>query len=407
MPSVITIAPVITRQSQKKDGTFPVRIRITFKRRYKLLSTNIVADKTQLSRSLEIVDPALSEIVSTLVRRMREAASRIDPFALDGMEVEQVTASIEKSLRMADGPFELDFPDYFEKIASEKTKNAKTNYMCALHSLCSYLGSDHFDISVISSSMMHRFERHLREKYGNAARAVSLYTSSIAYVHRRAREEYNNEETGEIYVKNPFDFYKCPKQQQAKHKDVDPKVIEKMIKWRGTLSGRERIGVDLFLISFALMGMNTPDIYSCARPKNGVIIYNRTKTKEHRDDKAEMHVRIEDCVKPLLSEYYDLGRQRAFTFYHRYCNYKNLGRAANVGLHSFLKRIKAPKLNVYDGRHAWATIARHYAKIEKATVDEALCHVGEHRMADVYIQKDWEILWEANRKVLALFSWPD
>lgn len=75
MPSPITIAPVITRQSQKKDGTFPVRIRITFRRKYKLLSTNLVARKDQLSRSLEITDRALAASVSSIVCRMRDAAN--------------------------------------------------------------------------------------------------------------------------------------------------------------------------------------------------------------------------------------------------------------------------------------------------------------------------------------------
>lgn len=407
MPSSITIAPVITRQSLKKDGTYPIRIRITFKRRYKLLSTNMVADKSQLTRSLEINDTTLSDAVYVLVKRMRDAASAIDPFSLDGLEVEDVAILIERYLSRTDGPFRLDFPEFFEKVAGEKTKNARTNYMCALHSLCGYLNTDSFDISVVTSSMMRKYERYLRERYGDSARAVSLYTSAIAYVHRRAREEYNNEELGDVLIKNPFDYYKCPKQVPAQHTEVDRKTIKKMLKLRGTLKGRERLGVDLFLICFALMGMNTPDIYSCGRPKKGVIVYNRTKTMERRADRAEMHVRIEDCVRPLLSEYFDLGRQRAFTFYHRYSRYENLGRAANVGLEKFCKRIKVPKLTVYDARHAWATTARHAAKIEKATVDEALCHVGEYRMADVYIQKDWEILWEANRKVLSLFVWPD
>ena len=407
MPSSITIAPVITRQSQKKDGTYPIRIRITFKRKYKLVSTNLSAEKSQLTRALEIKDAALSEVVFNLVRRMRDAANRIDPFALEGMDVGEVSTRIERTMSRSEGNFRLDFPDYFEKIASEKPKNSRTNYMCAIHALCDFLEDDHFDISVVSSSLMHRFERHLREKHGNNARAVSLYTSAVSYVHKRAREEYNNEETDEVLIKNPFDYYKCPKQAPSMRDGVDKSVIKKMLKLRGSLSGRERLGVDLFLMNFALMGMNTPDIYSCQPPKHGVLVYERTKTRDRRPDNAEMHVRIEECVKPFLSEYADRSKKRAFMFYHRYSNYKNLGRAANVGLDAFATRIKVKKFTVYDARHAWSTIARHGAKIEKATVDECLCHVGNYRMADVYIKKDWNILWDANRKVLALFDWPD
>ena len=37
---------------------------------------------------------------------------------------------------------------------------------------------------------------------------------------------------------------------------------------------------------------------------------------------------------------------------------------------------------------------------------EGLCHVDNARKMDnVYIRKDWERVWDANAKVLALFDW--
>ena len=43
--------------------------------------------------------------------------------------------------------------------------------------------------------------------------------------------------------------------------------------------------------------------------------------------------------------------------------------------------------------------------IEKATIDEMLCHVGDMKMADVYIETDWEIHRRANERIMALFDW--
>ena len=43
--------------------------------------------------------------------------------------------------------------------------------------------------------------------------------------------------------------------------------------------------------------------------------------------------------------------------------------------------------------------------MEKATIDEMLCHVGEHKMGDVYIEIDWDLHRKANEKVLKLFDW--
>ena len=408
MPSSVSITPVVREGEKKKDGTYPVRIRITYKRKQKVVSTNFLVDRSQLTRSFEIKDPAVAEAVAQVVRNMRAAANALDPFEMESMDVSDIAYHIGRALSGGDEAFKLDFPDYFQRIADEKKKNPRTNYLCALHSLCGFMGADHFDISSISSSMMRRYEKHLRAKYGDSARAVSLYTSAVAYVHRRAREEFNNEESDQIPIRNPFEYYHPPRQAAAKagHRDIDMEIIREMLRRRDELTGRERLGVDLFLISFALMGMNTPDIYGCPRPKGGVIVYRRTKTTERRDDGAEMHVRIEPCVRPLIDEYGDISR--AFNFHNRYSRYENLGRAANVGLKAFCERINVPKIDVYSARHSWGTVARNEAGIDPVTVDECMCHVNRSmRMADIYIRKDWSRYWKANAKVLALFDWPD
>ncbi|MBR3467932.1 MAG: hypothetical protein IKH15_12030 [Bacteroidales bacterium] len=406
MPSSVTIHPVIREQEKKKDGTYPIRFRVTFKRKQKFISTNLVAEQRQLTRMFTIKDPILDETVNNLLRGMRKVVNGIDPFSLDGMDVGDVVKLIERGMSEGEG-FRLDFPTYFEKIASEKKKSTlKSTQMSALHALTAFLGTEHFDISVISSSMMRKFERHLIEKHGEGARAVSMYTKTIAHVHRRAQEEFNNEESDEVLIKNPFAYYKCPRQKPSEHRNIDAEIIRKMISMREDLRGRERLGVDLFLISFALMGMNTPDIYKCSKPKNGIIVYNRTKTCEHRDDKAEMHVRMEPCLEKLFSEYKGWDGKHLFMFHNRYSTFENLGRAANVGLKKFSERIGVPKIDVYSARHSWGTIARGL-RIEKATVNDCLCHVDEAmRTTDIYIKKDWSILWEANAKVLALFDWP-
>ena len=45
--------------------------------------------------------------------------------------------------------------------------------------------------------------------------------------------------------------------------------------------------------------------------------------------------------------------------------------------------------------------------MDKATIDEALGHVGEFRIADIYAERDWEVIASANDKVLGRFRWPE
>lgn len=52
-----------------------------------------------------------------------------------------------------------------------------------------------------------------------------------------------------------------------------------------------------------------------------------------------------------------------------------------------------------------ATLARK-AGVEKALVDECLCHVGDFQLTDIYAERDWDLINGANEKVLALFRWP-
>ena len=408
MPSTVTIAPVILKQQLRQDGTYPVKIRVTFKRESKRLSTNFTVEKHQLTRSMEIRDQDVADAIDAVIRDMRRAVNTLSPFRLESMNVNEVVAYIEDYLVNEAHQFSLDFPAYCAEKVAGKPKAARMNYMCAVRSLGAFLGTEHYDISVISSSMMKRYENYLRKKYGDTARAVSLYTSSIAAVHRWARQEYNNEESDELLIKNPFEYYKCPKRVFGVHRDIDMAVVRKMQEMRTSLSGLERLGVDFFLISFGLMGMNAPDIYKCRKPKEGIIVYNRTKTESVRPDKAEMHVRLEPWMDRLLAEYRDYGGEYLFMFHNRYAHYNYLGKAANTGLKRFRERIGYDKkIDVYSARHTWGTFARSL-RIDRSTVDECLCHADTSmRMADIYIRRDWSILWDANAEVLSQIGWPD
>ena len=70
---------------------------------------------------------------------------------------------------------------------------------------------------------MRKYETFLIGKHGKDARAISLYTSSIAAIHAEARKLYNDNETGELLIKNPFEFYTPPKQKPAQKAAVEQK----------------------------------------------------------------------------------------------------------------------------------------------------------------------------------------
>ena len=182
-----------------------------------------------------------------------------------------------------------------------------------------------------------------------------------------------------------------------------------MIDIRHELKGREKLGVDVFLISFALMGMNAPDLYTCQFKGEDILHYYRTKTRARRDDKAEMFVVIEKAVEPVLKEYFSKTGDTAFDFKNRYLTYILLGENVNEGLKKYSDRIgrttKEERITLYWARHSWATIA-YACGVDKGVINDGLCHVDrEMKVTDIYIKKNWKVIWDGNAKVMQQFKW--
>lgn len=400
----VTFAPVIYAQFKRHDGNYAVKMRVTLNRKSKFITTSEVASPGQITRSLRIKDSALMQRLRDLEGRMRKAISALDMYTLDGMTVDEVISYMEKRIN---GDFRLDFFQFWPEAVADKPKGSRDNYMIAMRNFQRFLGVESFDISNVSAKLMRSYEAWLEKNYGKGARAVTMYTGAVKHVHSLARKRFNDDEAGDVLIRNPFAFYVPPKSKATRHRNVEAAVIQEMIDCRKSLSGTERRAVDAFLLSFGLMGMNCPDLLSCRPPKDGVIIYNRQKTRDRRDDRAEMRVRIEDCIRPLYDEWKDCDGEHCFIFHRLHANFRQMNWMLCKALAQYRKRKGIPEggLSFYSARHTWASLA-YSIGIDKSVINDCLCHTEEAmKVTDIYINKDWSVLWNANLRVLSLFQW--
>lgn len=398
------VKAVILPHHVKDDGSVNIKIRITHNRKVKYLPTTEIARKGDYSKNYVITKNSLIQRLSTTVVEIEKIIAEKDVMEYEIMDVNDVVDFIV-SRRKAKEKFVLDFFVFGREWAAKKKRFPASNYRCALNSFAKFLGTDSLDISQITSSLMRRYENYLHEKHGRDARAVSLYTSHLATIHSEARKIYNNEELDDVKIKNPFEYYKPPKQKISKQVTLNRNAIQKLIDIRHSLPFYEKLAVDVFLLSFITMGSNVPDIHCAVMHEPGIIYYQRTKTKERRADGADMFIRLEPVARKLYEEYLDPSGERAFNLYKRYTFYKSIANKGNGRLKKVAEMIGEKPFTMKIARRTFSTIANSMG-IPKSLVNDLLCHIDPNMaVTDIYIEKDWTIYWEANRKVLESFDW--
>lgn len=177
----VTVATVIREQCWKEDGTNFVRLRITFNRHSRYITTNLLAREEQVTRSGKIKDPDLQFRMNKLAKEVQDILSQLDSNSLQTMSFDQIMAFIQKKDE-EEKPFALDFFTFAEEIVSGKKGQSQKTYRSAVKCFKAFVKKETMDISEISSALMRSWEADLQKNYGKNARAVSCYTACISLI---------------------------------------------------------------------------------------------------------------------------------------------------------------------------------------------------------------------------------
>lgn len=415
-----SFAPVIIPSQKKADGSYNVKIRVTFKRKSKRFSTNIDATPQDLTRTLKFKENEVKRKAFKLADDMRELCSEIDYLDLQGMEVEDIIKFIDSKAETKT-VFRLDFIEFMREKA--RTKGATERlYITASNALSRYMNGHTLYVNDINVRFLRGFEEFIRnepkvvscfrtgqtrktkEAKGNS-RAVSQYLGCVRHMFSLARIEYNDPDL-DIYriPNNPFEYYRVPRPPAPKRRNKSQEFIQMLIDESARAKGAEKFALEVFILSFALEGMNLADLYTCAPARGRWLKYYRRKTSRRRADDAEHLVYIPDVVMPIVERMRDNDGEHMFSFHRRFKDFDSFTNNSNNALRRWREGRDVEDFTMYSARHSFASIGRKVG-IEKATIDEMLCHVGNLRMTDVYAEPSFELHKEANEKILALFDW--
>jgi len=416
---MLTIKAEIKKSELKVDGTYNVKIRFTLDRKVKRLSTNLFITSKDLTKSLKFKeDTSIKRAIDGLVLYYREQCFKL--------QLDQNHYSLDEIIEFLNGEQEkqqtIDFIKFSREWISYTTIEGAPNYTTAINALVRFVGKEELDINLITLDFLESFkaflnkEREIRTKrlmqQGKripSNRSLSLYLISIKKLFNEAKKKYNKKEKNLILIPNsPFMELEIPKQEATRKRAISADIIKKLWKlpYKDMKKGykstcRYNLAKDCFILSFCLMGINSADLYNATEMEGNTIVYNRTKTKDRRLDKAQMKVDIPRLVLPLVEKYKDKTGKRLFNFYQYYADEKGFNKAINYGLKEIGTILEIDDLEYYAARHSWATIALNKVGIDKYIVHAALNHIDDAmKVTDIYIERDFVNENKANAKVV-------
>ena len=417
---MITFKAIPSRY-KRRDGLRAVSIRVTYDGRVRWLPTTIMCAAADLTRGGNIKSPDIIAKCNELTDRLRREAASLSPYDLEGRDVDWVMKTLSERMRAQD--FRLDFFRWADTFLQSKTSGNRAKYETALNAFARYLGRREIDINEITHAMLVQFadaaDSGCKLAYSRKKGIIQTdkprtgkisphYLAHLSHIYDGAKDRYNDEDGGAVVIpRSPFrKLDMTPPKPKNAPEPLDVSTIQAMIDT--PLDSPRRASLDVFLASFLLMGVNAADLWEATPPKGKKWVFFRKKTRNRRDD----HARIECAILPVLWPY--LRRLGAGTssewwlprFHERGKDASIAGQSVNYHLKKWAAERGMAEFTLGSARHSWATLTRK-CRIEKATADDGMGHVGEYRVFDIYAVKDWDAVAEANAKVAALFRWPE
>ena len=391
----------------REDGKRSVRIRIYHNSASTSLATPYYVDKTQVTKGGKIKDVAIVDACNELIRNWRNTIANYG-LAIDTLNVKELVQLLKQS-KSTGGV--LDLVEHILKVADTKrAEQTQHNYRVVASSLKSFLGGHTLEINNLTPQILQSYEEWLR-KGGKTAGTITQYITLIKSAFNTACLWYNDDDADKIVItRQPFRKYKVPTPPVAAPRAIDLATLQAIadLPTEPRFNSQRNLGRDLMLLSFGLGGMNYADLYALPYDalKGDYIEYKRQKTKNARADEALYRIYICDEVRPLLTRYLDPTRKRLFIFHRRFPA-GNFPTKVSCAVKAVEKAVPYERHYIYySARHTYATLAYNVAGIDMYTVHELLNHSdGEMKITDRYIERDWQKLFDAHKRIVALVNW--
>ena len=391
---MLAVSVILDKRRRKKDGTFPVKIRYSWKGHTLYYNTGISVREENFrdglitgTRTARIYNALLSERVKAVELLLIDHEVRqMDHRAVKALVDETLTEATEP-LSVTDDPASLVavYEAYLERPVSEKTK---TCMRVMMNKLSGYTDTSRLLVKEIDLAFLQDFQDYLTRD-GLSVNGIGNYMRNIRTLYNLAIDR------GVASLEDyPFRRFRI-KRGRTLHRDL---TLTELIRIRDydpetEYTGRKPLAFcrDMFMLSFYLCGLNIADLVSLTEEdvRAGYIRVYRKKTAEP----------IVTLLQPEALEIIERWRKEGDPYltplHSTYTSPVQCVRNINDAMAVIQKGVTS-----YYARHTWATLAGTLG-ISPAIINAAQGRVPEG-MAGIYTHLPQEVIDEANRRVLDL-----
>ncbi len=396
------IVPDIRRKL--KDGTYPIKLRVTYnrKRRYFSFShertkgINFYVTPDEWER-IKGDSPRgryrdIKLLIPRLIKDADELIKLINPFSFDAFELKWNGTSKAKDLY---GMFEA----YISELIQEGRIATASSYQCALNSLKEFRAkADFWDVT---PDFLEKYENWMLSN-GSSISTVGIYTRSLRCI-------FNQAIKNKLTAYYPFVEYKPPTGENKK-KALDITDIGKILNYQAKEGSPEEKAKDIWVFSYFSNGMNIKDICNLQVKdidlSDMVIHYVRQKTKRTSRTEKKIEVDIVPETLEILKKWGNLEGEKSdfvFPFFFQGITpeqqravTQNLVKFVNKYVNNICREVGIPfTVNSYHARHSFANVLKQSgAPIE--FISESLGH-SDLKTTDSYLKsftKEYRGIWK-------------
>lgn len=388
-------------RNRRKDGLWPVYLRLVHRRKVGYLKTDLLVNSAGLARNGDIKD---SYVLRRCLEMIEDYAARLN--RLDDIQAWDVLR-IKQYLMAGNSCHTFSkFADSFiaNMEQSGSLNNAKV-YRAAIKSLKDYLNADDIKYDMLTRESISNWISFL----GSTRRARTLYPTCVRLIYREAMlmsQDPNSEIAPITY--NPWGRISIPVSEVPRKRAVSADLCRSFLTFeippecKG--ARKAQFGQDIAKLSFCLAAINTVDLYKLRKAdlKNGLIGYCRSKTSSRRKDGAYIEMRVTSMAGELIEKYRAQKGDVLLSFSERFSNAQSFVAYVDAGIKKLCEIMGMKKddyLTFYTFRHTWATIARNECGASLSEVGFAMNHLQSDGVTRGYIKPDFTPAWELNENV--------